>query len=169
MTCRTHTKKAAVFHTAYIVFLSVCGLLSAYSAAYALHYISCTEDVIAVCFTIFFALVILAVDFFECRALGVRLYMTEDGIGIRRFGKSKVFIRWDSIREIGTGHIPTPFGSKERVYFCGRKLTERERSDLITMKHSTVHFSYIPKNWYSKMRERLPIPMPEEIVKKYVK
>ena len=53
---------------------------------------------IALCFTIFFALLILAVDFFECRAMGAQLYMNEEGIGVRRFGKTKVFIKWNEIK-----------------------------------------------------------------------
>ena len=95
--------------------------------------------------------------------------MNEDGIGVRRFGKMKVFINWNEIREIGTGRIPTPFGSKERVYFCDRKLDEKEKSDLIILKYHTVHFSYIPESWYQKMSERLPIPITRKVKEKYVR
>ena len=132
MTCSTYTKKALVFHALYIVLLSAAGVLAAYSAVYTFSHISCREDVIAGGFTVFFALLLLSVDFFECRAMSAKLYVNEDGLGVRRFGKTKVFIRWDDIREIGTGSIPTPFGSKERVYFCDRMLEEGQRSDLIT-------------------------------------
>ena len=48
---------------------------------------------IALCFTIFFALLILAVDFFECVAIGSQIYMNEEVIGVSRFGKTKVFIK----------------------------------------------------------------------------
>lgn len=143
--------------------LSVCGLLAAYSALYALRHISCREDTIALGFTAFFAVLILGVDFFECRAMGARLYMDADGIGVRRFGRRKVFLRWNEIREIGTGSIPTPFGSKQRVYFCDRPLNGQERSDLITLKYHTVHFSYIPKDWYPEMAARLPVAIPKEV------
>lgn len=51
---------------------------------------------------------------------------------------------------IHTGNIPTPFGSKERVYFCDREPDENEKSDLIILKYHTVHFSYIPKEWCEK-------------------
>ena len=169
MTCRTYTKKETVFHAAYIVFLSVSGVMASYSAVFALFNISCLEDKISVGFTIFFSLLILSVDFFECRAMGARLYMNEDGIGVRRFGKMKVFITWNEIREIGTGRIPTPFGSKERVYFCDRKLDEKEKTDLIILKYHTVHFSYIPESWYQKMSERLPIPITRKVKEKYVR
>ena len=124
---------------------------------------------IALCFTIFFALLILAVDFFECRAMGAQLYMNEEGIGVRRFGKTKVFIKWNEIKEVGTGNIPTPFGSKERVYFCDRELDEKGKSDLIILKYHTVHFSYIPKEWCEKISERLPVPLAKEIKEKYVR
>ena len=169
MSCNTYTKKEAIFHTVYIVFLSVLAALSAYSAFYALRYITCRDDAIAACFTVFFALLILAVDFFECRAMGARLYMDADGIGVRRFGKVKVFMKWDEIKEIGIGRIPTPFGSKERAYVCDRHLDGDEKSDLIVLKYHTVHFSHIPAAWYPTMCERLPIPMPEAVKEKYVK
>lgn len=116
-----------------------------------------------------FALLLLSVDFFECRAMGAKLYMNEDGLGVRRFGKTKVFIRWDDIREIGTGSIPTPFGSKERVYFCDSILGEGQRSDLITLKYHTVHFSYIPQDWYPEMNRCLPVPIPKELADRYVR
>ena len=169
MTCRTYTKKETVFHAAYIVFLSVSGVMASYSAVFALFNISCLEDKISVGFTIFFSLLILAVDFFECRAMGAQLYMNEEEIGVRRFGKTKVFIKWNEIKEVGTGNIPTPFGSKERVYFCGRELDENEKSDLIILKYHTVHFSYIPKEWCEKISERLPVPLAKEIKEKYVR
>ena len=169
MTRRTYTKRETVFHAAYIALLSVCGFLAAYSAVFGISHIGCTEDKIAAGFTLFFALLILTVDFFECRAMGARLYMNDDGIGIKRFGKTKVFMRWDSVKEIGTGNIPTPFGSKERVYFCDRCLSEAEKSDLIILKYHTVHFSYIPKEWYEKMCERLPVLPTDEVKEKYVR
>lgn len=169
MTCRTYTKKETVFHVIYIIFLSVAGLMAAFSAVFGLCNISSTDDKIAVGFTIFFALLILSVDFFECRAMGARRYMNDEGIGVSRFGRTKVFIKWDDIKEIGTGSIPTPFGSKPRVYFCDRKLGEAERADLVTLKYHTVHFSYIPKEWYEIMSERLPVKMAEDIKEKYVR
>lgn len=168
MTCVTYTKKGTILHVAYIVFLTVIGGGVSYSAVYGATHIGSSDDRIALGFTIFFALLILSVDFFECRAIGARLYMNENGIGVSRFGRTKVFLPWNDIREIGLGSIPTPFGKKERVYFSNRKLNETERADLITLKYHTVHFSHIPKEWYGKMSERLPVPMPEEIRKKYV-
>lgn len=66
-------------------------------------------------------------------------------------------------------HKPTPFGSKERAYFCDRALDEKERKDLVMLKYHTVHFSHIPKEWYQEMCGRLPIPFPAEVEKKYVR
>lgn len=169
MTCRTYSKRETVFHTLYIVFLTVAAVLVTYSAVFGASHIGCAEDKIALGFTLFFALLILCVDFYECRAMGARLYMNNDGIGVRRFGKSKVFIQWNEIKDVGIGVIPTPFGCKERAYFCDRKLEEKEKSDLIILKYHTVHFSHIPKEWYGKMRERLPVPLPKEIKEKYVR
>lgn len=168
MTCRTYTKKETVFHTAYIAFLTVCGLMATYSTVYAFTRISCLEDKIAAAFTAFLALLILSVDFFECRAMGARLYMNREGIGVGRFGKTKVFMRWSDIQEVDFGSIPTPFGSKKRVYFCNRRLNEQEKTDLIILKHHTVHFSYIPKEWYPILCERLSVTIPQEVFEKYV-
>lgn len=169
MTCRTYPKKEMILHIIYIIFLTIIGVLCVISAIFLLLNIVSLDDKISVCFTIFFALLILSVDFFECRAMGALLFMNDDGIGVKRFGKVKVFINWNDIKEIGLGKIPTPFGNKERVYFCDRKLDEKEKRDLIILKYHTVHFSYIPKDWYSKIINRINIPMHNEIKEKYVK
>lgn len=169
MICSTYTKKRLVFHAVCIALLSVSGLMTAYSAVYTACRMHCREDGIVAGFTIFFALLILSVDFFECRAMGAQLYMNEDGLGARRFGKPKFFIKWNEIREVGTGSIPTPFGRKSRIYFCDRVLDQAERDDLITLKYHTVHFSYIPKSWYPEMCKRLPTPIAAEFVERYVR
>lgn len=168
MTFRTYTKKGMFFHAVYIAFLTVSGALAAYSAVFGALHIGCKEDKIALGFTVFFALLIISVDFFECRAMGARIYINTDGIGVRRFGKTKVFIKWSEIKEVGMGSIPTPFGSKRRIYFCDKKLDEKEKSDLVTLKYHTVHFSHIPKECYEKISELLPVPMTEEMKEKYV-
>ena len=169
MSCSTYTKRAMVLHAIYIVFLSVFSAMVTYSAVFGVIHANCTDDIIALCFTIFLALLALSVDFFECRAMGARLFMNEDGIGVRRFGRVKVFIRWDEIREIGIGTIPTPFGRKERAYFCARKLDENEKTDLVTLKYHTVHFSHIPEKWYGEICSRPSVPVPAEVRETYVK
>ena len=169
MTFRTYTKKGVFFHAVYIAILTVSGILAVYSAVFGALHISCKEDKIALGFTVFFALLIISVDVFECRAMGARIYTNAEGIGVRRFGKTKVFIKWSEIKEVGTGNIPTPFGSKQRIYFCDRVLDEKEKSDLIILKYHTVHFSYIPKEWCEKISERLPVPLAKEIKEKYVR
>lgn len=169
MTCSTYTKREKILHAAYIALLTVSGVMAAVSAVYAILHICCRDDLIALGFTLFFALVILAVDFFECRAMEAQRYMDGEGIGVRRFGKTKVFLKWNEIREIGAGSIPTPFGSKDRIYFCNRKLDEEEKTDLVVLKYHTVHFSYIPKEWYQEMKRHLPVAMPKDLEEKYVR
>lgn len=169
MTCRTHTIKEMSFHVGYIVFLSVFGVMCAYSTLFAIPNINCAEDVISVAITALLTLLVLSVDYFECRALGARLYMDEEGIGVKRFGKTKIFKKWGDIQEVGTGKVQTVFGMKERVYFCDRKLTAEEKIDLVVLKKHTVLFSYIPKSWYAVMCERLPVTIAKEIADKYVK
>lgn len=168
MTCSTYRKREAVLHMLYIAFLTALSITTAYSVVFGACHMDYAEDKIAFAFTVLFSMLIIAVDFFECRAMGARLCMNEEGIGISRFGRMKVFIKWNEIKEIGIGSIPTPFGKKERVYFCDRKLDEQEKNDLVTLKYHTVHFSYIPKGWYEKMNEFLPMPLTEEIKEKYV-
>ena len=89
MTFRTYTKKGVFFHAVYIVILTVSGILAVYSAVFGALHISCKEDKIALGFTVFFALLIISVDFFECRAMGARIYTNAEGIGVRRFGKTR--------------------------------------------------------------------------------
>lgn len=163
MICRTYTPRETVVHMAYIVFLTVCGALTAFSAGFAFTHIACSEDIIAACFTTSFSLLILSVDFFECRAMGARLYMDERGIAFQRFGKTKVFIPWEDVQDVGRGRMPTAFGSKELVYFCDHKLSEEEKHDLIILKHHTVNLYHIPKDWYAKLCEWLPSPLTGEI------
>ena len=90
MTFRTYTKKGVFFHAVYIAILTVSGILAVYSAVFGALHISCKEDKIALGFTVFFALLIISVDFFECRAMGARIYTNPEGIGVRRFGFYKM-------------------------------------------------------------------------------
>lgn len=168
MTRRTHTKKSMFFHIAYIVFLTIGGAACAYSAIYILCHIYCRDDIIAVCFSVLCASLMFAVDFFEVRAVSAKQYMDGEGIGVKRFGKTKVYIKFQEIKEVGEGIMQTPLGNKKRVYFCDRKLSESEKSDLITLKHSTVHFSRIPEEWYRIISEKINAPVPNEIIEKYV-
>lgn len=165
---RTHTKKSMIFHVAYAIFLTLAGCACVYSAIDAFCHITCSEDVIAVSFTVLCTVLIFAVDFFEIRAISAKQYMDENGIGVKRFGKTKVYIKFEAIKEVGEGIIQTPLGDKKRVYFCDRELNESEKSDLITLKHSTVHFSHIPEDWYRIISEKIKVRIPDEIKEKYV-
>lgn len=169
MTCRTYTRPELIFHIGYIIFLSICGVLTTISSFFSFHDITCMEDAVSAYFTTSFSLLIIAVDFFECRAMGARIYMDESGIGVRRFGRTKVFIKWNDIKEIGIGKLQTAFGSKEHVYFCDRNLDEKEKSDLVTLQYDTIHLAYIPKDWYNIMCGWMPVPVAREIVEKYVR
>lgn len=169
MTCRPHTIPETISHVGYIIFLTAFGALAAYSSVYALPDINCFEDVISEAITVLLTVMVLSVDYFECRAMGARLYMDDEGIGVKRFGKMKVFKKWSEIQEVGTGKVQTVFGMRERVYFCDKVLKEEEKEDLVTLKRQTVLFSYIPKKWYAAMCERLPVPVAKEIAEKYVR
>lgn len=162
-TCGLYSKMELISHLGYIAFLSFFGIFAALSTVFAFSNLSCPEDAISAVVTLVLSVMILAVDFFECKALGVRMYMDEKGIGIRSFGKTKNSLSWNDIREVGMGKMQTVFGSKSCVYFCDRKLEEKEKSDLVTLQYETVSFSHIPKNWYSSICEKLPVSMPDEI------
>lgn len=168
MTRRTHTKKSMIFHIVYIICLTVGGAACAYSAIYAFCHITCSEDIIAVSFNVLCAALMLAVDFFEIRAISAKQFMDDEGIGVKRFGKTKVYIKFDEVKEVGEGKIPTPWGFKERMYFCNRKLCENEKSDLITLKRQTVHFSCVPEEWFNIICEKISVPVANEIKEKYV-
>ena len=126
MTFRTYTKKGVFFHAVYIAILTVSGILAVYSAVFGALHISCKEDKIALGFTVFFALLIISVDFFECRAMGARIYTNAEGIGVRRFGKTKVFIKWSEIKEVGTGNIPTPLEASNGSIFATEYLMRKK-------------------------------------------
>lgn len=157
-----------IFHIVYTICLTIFGVICSYSAIYALCHITCAEDVIAVCFTLLCAILALAVDFFEFRAISAKQYVDDEGVGVKRFGKTKVYMKFDDIKEVGEGTILTPFGNKKRVYFCNRKLDESEKSDLITLKRQTVHFAHIPEEWYGIISEKINVPVADEIKEKYV-
>lgn len=169
MTCRPHTIPETLSHVGYIVFLSAFGALAAYSSIFALPNINRFEDVVSIAITLLLTVMVFSVDYFECRAMGARLYMDEEGIGVKRFGKMKVFKKWSEIQEVGVGKVQTVFGMRKRVYFCDRALTEEEKADLVTLKRHTVLFSYIPQQWYTTMCKRLTVPIAQDIADKFVK
>ena len=95
--------------------------------------------------------------------------MKRKNSGQKKRCRKEVFLKWNEIKEIGEGSIPTPFGSKDRIYFCNRKLEEDEKTDLVVLKYHTVHFPYIPREWYQEMSRHLPVDMPDELREKYVR
>lgn len=166
---RTYTTKQIVIHALFITFLLIISTMLTISIIYNLLNINCREDLVAICVNIIFDFLMIASIFFESRAYFSKIYITDEGLGIKRFKKVKVFIKWSDIKDIGICHIPTPYGSDERIYFAEKVLTDEEKENMITLKHHTVHFTYIPKSWYQKMTEHLPLEIPLEIKEKYVK
>lgn len=165
MTTRTHNLKSTVFHAVQIVLLLTFACISTYSFLYCLPYMKHAENVIAEIVTAFLAILLWGVLYFEVRAVTAVLYTDENGIGIKRFGKTKIYLKWNDIGDIGVGKIPTPYGYAERMYLSDKKLSDEEKHDLITIRFHTVYFSYIPKRFADMIREKCRMSLPHEAEK----
>lgn len=165
MITRTHSAKATVLHAIYMVVLLAFAIVSTHSFVYDLRYIQETENIIIEIITGALAVLLWGVLYFEVRALTAVLYTDDNGIGIKRFGKTKVYLKWDDICEIGVGKIPAPYGHAERVYLSDKKLSEKDKSDLITIRFHTVYFSYVPKSFADIVQKKCNLSFPPEAEK----
>lgn len=162
MIMRTHSVKATAIHGIYMAALLVLAAVSTYSFLYCLRYIEGAENIIIEAITGALAVLLWGVIYFEVRALTAVLYTDDDGIGIKRFGKTKVYLKWDDICEIGVGKIPAPYGHAERVYLSDKKLSDEDKRDLVTIRFHTVYFSYIPKAFADMIEKRCHLSFPPE-------
>lgn len=165
MIIRTHSAKSTAVHSLHMAFLLIFAAVSTYSFIYGLNYIQAAENVIIEFITGAFAILLWGVLYFEVRALTAVLYTDDNGIGVKRFGKTKVYLKWDDICEIGVGKIPAPYGHAERVYLSDKKLSDEDKKDLITIRFHTVYFSYIPKEFADMIQKKCNLSMPAEAEK----
>ena len=162
MITRTHTAKSTAIHCIHIFVLLAFAILATHSFFYVLQYTKNTETLITEINTAVLVILFWGVLYFEVRALTAVLYTDDNGIGIRRFGKTKVYLKWTDICEIGIGKIPTPYGSAERIYLSDKKLSAEERNDLITIRFHTVYFSYLPKAFAELIQEKCNLSLPPQ-------
>lgn len=167
ITTRTHTVKSIAAHSIHMVVLLIFAVISTHSFFYNLKYIQGTENIIIEIITASLATLLWGVLYFEVRALTAVLYADNSGIGIRRFGKTKVYLKWSDICEIGVGKIPTPYGYAERVYLSSKKLSDSEKNDLITIRFHTVYFSYIPMDFADMIQRKCNLSLPSKTERKY--
>lgn len=162
MTTRTHTAKSMAAHIVHMIVLLIFAAISTYSFLYDLKYINGSEIIIIESITAVLAVLFWGVLYFEVRALTAVLYADDNGIGIKRFGKTKIYLKWADICEIGVGRIPTPYGYAERIYLSDKKLSDEDRRDLITIRFHTVYFSYIPRAFADMIQEKCNLQIPDE-------
>ena len=162
MTTRTHNIKSTVIHCLQILLLLAFGIISVCSFFYVLRYVDGPEYVIVEAVTALAAVLFWGVLYFEVRAITAVLYADDDGIGIKRFGKTKVYLKWNDICDIGVGKIPTPYGYAERMYLSNKKLSDDEKRDLITIRFHTVYFSYIPQSFADMIQKKCNLSIPSE-------
>ena len=144
---RSRTLSAAIAHGLYTTAVCALAVICTYGFFYDLPRIKNRDDLIAAGVELFFVLMLWCVVFFEARSIGSRLFIDDDGIGIKRRHSIKVYLKWSEICETGAGYIPTPLGDKKRLFLSAKHLTEEQKRDLLTLKYETVHFSYLPKGW----------------------
>lgn len=162
MITKTHSAKSTAVHIVHMAVLLVFAAMSTHSFFYNLKYIASSENIIVESVTAMLAVLLWGVLYFEVRALTAVLYADSDGIGIRRFGKTKVYLKWSDICEIGVGKIPTPYGYAKRIYLSDKKLTDEEKRDLITIRFHTVYFSHIPSSFADMIQKKCNLPLPPE-------
>lgn len=162
ITTKTHSTKSTAAHCVHIIILLIFAVISTYSFFYDLKYIVAAENVIVEITTAVLALLLYGVLYFEVRSLTAVLYADDIGIGIKRFGKTKVYLKWTDICEIGVGKIPTPYGYAKRIYLSDKKLNDTEKNDLITIRFHTVYFSHIPKAFADMIQKKCNLSLPIE-------
>lgn len=159
----THNKGNLIFHIVLIILLSLSEVIALTSFIYALNKINVFEDIVSEIINFLFALLILFVLYFEIRSLCAYIYLDEEGIKVKRFNRTKVYLKWNEIQDIGICNIPTPFGYTKRVYLSNNILTEDDKIDMVTIKYNTVHFSYMPKEVYDFISKKVSLDVPKEV------
>lgn len=162
MTTKTHSSKSMAAHLVHISIMLTLAVVSTYSFIYDFKYIVAAENVIVEITTAVLAMLLYGVLYFEVRSLTAVLYADDDGIGIKRFGKTKVYLKWKNICEIGVCRIPTPYGYAKRIYLSDKKLSNADKNDLITIRFHTVYFSYIPKIFADMIQKKCNLLLPPE-------
>lgn len=160
ITTKTHSAKSIAAHAVHIIIVLVFAIMSTYSFIYDLRYIVAAENVIVEITTGALAVLLYGVLYFEVRSLTAVLYADDIGIGIKRFGKTKVYLKWNDICEIGVGKIPSPYGYAERIYLSDKKLSDEDKNDLITIRFHTVYFSYIPQSFADMIQKNCNLSFP---------
>ena len=81
--------------------------------------------------------------------------MDDVGIGIKRFGKVKLFINYNDVKEIGIGKSITPIKTVEKVYFSSRKLTQDEINNLDLVQNEILYFDKLDSDWKEYIEKHL--------------
>lgn len=102
-----------------------------------------------------FSLSIWASFYIAVRSLITRIFVDDVGIGIKRFGKVKLFINYKDVKEIGIGKSITPIKTVEKVYFSSRKLTQDEINNLDLVQNEILYFDKLDGYWKEYIEKHL--------------
>lgn len=102
-----------------------------------------------------FSLSIWASLYIAIRSLITRIFVNDEGIGIKRFGRVKLFINYQDIKEIGIGKSMTPIKTVEKVYFSSRKLTQDEINNIDLVQNEVLYFDELDEDWKEYIEKHL--------------
>lgn len=94
-----------------------------------------------------FSLSVWASFYISIRSLQTVLFVNEDGMGVKRFNKTVLFIKYKDIREVGIGKAITPRGEKKKLYFAIRSLSQTEKNNLDLLQNEIIYFTYLNEDW----------------------
>ena len=104
-----------------------------------------------------FSLSIWGSYYITIRSLLTKIFVNEKGIGIKRFGKVKLFIEYKDIKDVGIGRAMTPTKTKEKLYFSSRILNQEEKNDLDLMQNKIIYFTNLDSDWEKYIKTHLNI------------
>lgn len=94
-----------------------------------------------------FSLSVWASFYISLRSLQTTIFVNEDGMGIKRFNKTKIYIKYEDIKEIGIGKALTPMGEKQKLYFATRSLSQTEKNNLDLLQNEIIYFTNLEDDW----------------------
>lgn len=102
------------------------------------------------------------ISFNSLKTLATYVYSTDEGLGLSRYGKTIVFIKWEDIVQTGIGLALSGTSKIKKLYFADKPLEEKEKEDLDSVQKSSVYFSNLSEEWYELLKEKCPVSLPNE-------
>ena len=139
-----------VIHTFFMFFMSLYFL---YSFIYNLINAESTMEYLLTFMVLCFAMSIWGSLYISIRSLKTKIFVDENGMGIKRFNRTIVYIRYEDIRETGTGKALGPMGETKKLYFSPVALTEDKEENLDKLQNEIIYFTEIDEEWMRYIEE----------------